>query len=86
MAWFIRVESREDFIPFMCWERLLITDAASYGAKSITGFKARKTSFLRMCWQDPVVGKLIQGNTFQHLLGLYRIAKLTKVPSKRLFY
>lgn len=55
MAWFIRAESREDFVPFMYWERLLITDAASYGAKSITGFKARKSSFLTICWQDAVV-------------------------------
>jgi len=36
------------FVPFVYCERLLITDAASYGAKSITGFKARKISFLRM--------------------------------------
>lgn len=86
MAWFIRVESREDFVQFMCWERLLVTDAASYGPKSITAFKARKSSFLRMCWQDAVVGKLIQGSAFQHLLGPYLIANLLKVLTERLFY
>lgn len=49
----------------MYWERLLITDAASYGAKFITGFKARKSSFLGMHWQDAAVGAQIQGNAFQ---------------------
>lgn len=43
----LRVESREDFISLMYGQRLLITGAAAYGAKRITGFKARKSSSLR---------------------------------------
>lgn len=65
----LRVESREDFISLMYGQSLLITGAAAYGAKRITGFKARKSSSLRTRWQVAVVGERIQGNTFQHLLG-----------------
>lgn len=43
MECFIRVESREDFILFMYRGRLLISGAASSGAKSITGLKARRS-------------------------------------------
>lgn len=87
MAWFLlRVESREDFIPFVYWGRLFITDAAAYGAKSTAGFKARRSSCLRICCQDAVIGELIKGNIFQHLLRPHHIAKPLKVLSKRLFY
>lgn len=58
----------EDFILFMYWERSLITDAPVNGARSTPVFAARKCSFLRMCWQDAVVGVLAQGNGFYHLL------------------
>lgn len=76
----------EDFILFMYWERSLITDAPVNGARSTPVFAARKCSFLRMCWQDAVVGVLAQGNGFYHLLQPYCIAKLRKVPYKRMFY